>query len=290
VTSKRTHYIALSGLLLVATSWGATFVLTKAVLRTLSPEWFMFYRFLLAGLVLTPLAFRKRLPDRATLRMGIILGFLVFVGYWLQTAGLQFTTPSKSAFLTGVGIVGVPLFDRLIYKTRVEISDLIGLVLAIAGLYVLFGGIHGTLTVGDVMTIGCAVAFAFHIVLTARWSEITDPAALATVQLLFVAVASVPTLLISQRTPLNDFTIGAILYFAIVNTSIAFLVLIWAQARVSATEAAIALSFEPVAAAITSVLYREDDPTVAFVAGGVLVVIGIIVSQLQPGKVDEIEN
>lgn len=286
MTTRAQHYSALTALLLVATSWGATFVLTKAVLKSMTPEWFMFYRFSLAAILLLPLVMREKI-DRAAIRMSVTLGVLVLAGYWLQTAGLQYTTPSRSAFLTGVGIVAVPLFDRLIYRTRLQSAALIGLALAIGGLFVLFGGFEGRLNVGDFMTIACAVAFSIHIVLTARYSELVSPTVLSVIQLAVVAIGALPMLPFSEHRPFNAFTIGALLYFAVVNTSIAFVLVMWGQKRVSATEAAIVLSFEPVAAAMTSVLFRMDEMTTGFIAGGTLVVTGIVVSQLQPGKVEQ---
>lgn len=289
MTTRAQHYSALAALLLVATSWGATFVLTKAVLKTITPEWFMFYRFALAGVLLWPLVRREKI-DRAAVRMSVTLGLLVLAGYWLQTAGLLYTTPSRSAFLTGVGIVAVPLFDRLIYRTRLQPAAIVGLGLAIGGLFVLFGGFRGTLNVGDVMTIACAVAFSIHIVLTARYSELVSPTVLSVIQLAVVAIGAIPMLPFSKHNPFDSFTFAALLYFAVVNTSVAFVLVMWGQKRVSATEAAIVLSFEPVAAAFTSVLFRMDEPTVGFIAGGALVVAGIVISQLQPGKVSAVED
>lgn len=283
--SRTTHYIALSGLVLVATAWGGTFVMIKAVLAEITPEWFIFYRFLLAGMILLPFVLKQL--DRAALRMGTILGLLVFSGYWLQTTGLKFTTPSRSAFVTGAGIVLVPVFDRIIYRTRMPAAALAGVVMAFGGLFFLFGGLSGSLNSGDVLTIGCAIAFSIHIVLTSRYSELRGPMVLTAVQLLVTAVCAAPTLAFAPARPFTGFGIFAIVFSAVVTTALAFIILIWAQARVSATEAAIALSFEPVAAGITSVVFAGEQATAGSLLGGLLVVGGIIFSQLQPSKVEE---
>src|SRR5688500_5626059 len=88
-------------LLFIATCWGATFVIVKDTLASITPEWLTFYRFILAGAILLPLAIRSRDWRRHTLRNALILGVLVLLGYWLQTRGLLYTTPSRSAFITG---------------------------------------------------------------------------------------------------------------------------------------------------------------------------------------------
>lgn len=269
---------ASSALLFIAACWGATFVVAKHALASISPEWLTFYRFLLAGAVLLLLTRRDRWNGELV-RAGVTLGVLVFLGYWLQTRGLLYTTPSRSAFITGAGVVLVPFFEHFIFRSGIRALHVIGTLLAVAGLYLLVGGIEGWANRGDMLTAACAGAFSIHVVLASRYSGRFEPLPLAAVQVATVAVCAAPTLPFSPHVPLSAGTIAVIVALALVNTSLAIYVMMWAQARISAAEAAIILSFEPVAAAITSVAVGDDPLAAPLVAGGSLVVAGMLVAQ-----------
>ena len=278
------HFTALAALLFVASCWGVSFVVTKEALRTISPEAFMFYRFALATLALLPLAWSGGRLSRRSLRDGIVLGLLVFVGYWLQTRGLLYTTPARSSFLTGLGVVVVPLLEGAIFRTRISLAAMLGTIAAVAGTSVLFGPGGGGINRGDVMTIICAAGWSLHVVLAARYSERTPPGALACLQVAVVAFGSLPMIFTAPIRLPEGFALFAIIGLAVVNTALAFLLLMWGQARVTATEAAIVLAFEPVAAAIASVALGIDRLGTELLVGGGLIVAGMVVSQLQPMK------
>ena len=112
---KTRRIAAVIALFLVATAWGATFTLIKDVLGRIAPEPFIFYRFTIAGLVLCAIAAARRRFARHVFVPGLILGMLIFVGYWAQTRGLMFITPSRSALLTGLYVVMVPFADRVLH-------------------------------------------------------------------------------------------------------------------------------------------------------------------------------
>src|SRR5205085_1285112 len=96
----------------------------------------------------------------------------LFAGFALQTFGLQLTTPPKSAFLTGLTSVMVPLLAALVYKTKPQSSELAGVLVAIAGLWLMtMQGSLGHIGRGDLLTLLCAVGFAAHIVTLGHFSE-----------------------------------------------------------------------------------------------------------------------
>jgi len=276
----KTRVGAVIALLLVATAWGATFTLIKDVLGRIAPEPFIFYRFTLAGLVLCAIAAARRRFARDVFVPGIILGMLIFVGYWAQTRGLLFITPSRSALLTGLYVVMVPFADRVLHRVRVTLYAWIASVLALVGTTLLIGGFDTRPTLGDALTVFGAFCFALHIVLSAKYSTSQSSIALAAVQVLVVGLAAAPVSLFAKRTPMTTTVIVVILFTAIVTTALAFVALMWGQARVSATEGAIILAFEPVAAALTSILFYGEPVTFGVVVGGALILGGMVVSQL----------
>jgi drug/metabolite transporter (DMT)-like permease len=272
------NWLAIAVLLATAGAWGATFVLVKKVIALIPPEPFMFWRFTVAGLLLLAVALVRGRVTRALLVPGIVLGTLVFAGYWAQTRGLMTISPSRSAFLTGLYVVIVPFFDRTPGR---HVHKWVAALLAVLGTTLLIGDFQsGTIGLGDWLTIGCAVIFALHVVYSARWSTKETSSGLAAIQVLFVGVASAPLLLVAKPVNWNGTIIAAILFTAVVTTALAFAGLMWGQARVTATEAAVILSFEPVAAAITSIAFYGEPFTLMFIVGALLILAAMVISQL----------
>src|SRR5205823_2859708 len=125
-------------LILVTLVWGSTFVLIKSALRDASPLLFNTVRMVLASVALGVL-YHERLRGitRDVLRSGVVVGFFLWIGYELQTAGLRLTTASKSAFLTGVSVVLVPVLLALFWRKAVNRWTWFGVLMAFAGLYFL---------------------------------------------------------------------------------------------------------------------------------------------------------
>jgi drug/metabolite transporter (DMT)-like permease len=273
------HWLAVLALLITASAWGATFVLVKSLIARIAPEPFIFWRFTTAGVILIVVALARRRLTRAMLVPGMILGVFVFAGYWAQTRGLITISPSRSAFLTGLYVVLVPFFER--DTGRKHVYKWIAAILAVVGTTLLIGDIKSArIAIGDWLTLGCAVIFALHVVYSAKWSTRETSTGLAAVQVLFVGLLAAPLALISKPTPWTPAIILAILFTAIVTTALAFAALMWGQARVSATEAAVILSFEPVAAAITSIAFYGEPLTATFLIGALFILAAMVISQL----------
>jgi drug/metabolite transporter (DMT)-like permease len=109
------HFKAILVLGFCALVWGATFVVVKEALDSASVFVFLTIRFTLAA-ALMALVFARALRrlGRATLWAGAQIGFFMFAGYAFQTVGLKYTTATKAAFITGSGVVLVPLLLALV--------------------------------------------------------------------------------------------------------------------------------------------------------------------------------
>src|SRR5215469_9334849 len=155
--------------------WGSTFVVVKGALADVSPLLFLALRFSLATaalLVVLGRPLRRRGLVGAEVRAGLLVGLFLFGGYYFQTVGLQFTTAPKSAFLTATSSVMVPLLARLVYRSRPQRSEVLGLLAATAGMGLMtLEGPLGSVNRGDLLTLCCAVAYAGHIVTLGHFSE-----------------------------------------------------------------------------------------------------------------------
>ena len=270
-------------LLLTTLIWGATFPATKAVLEQIPPLSFLFLRFLLGAALVGAgfLLWRLRLHrEPATLRASAIATCWLFLGYVLQTVGLQYTTASNSAFITALYVVIVPLilrrFDRRVWWA-------IGI--AIVGLWLLVKpSASGNL--GDLLTLGCALAFAAHIACLERFTREADPPSLFAWQMMAMVVLLLPTLLI-ERAPVQAFAPTSMLLIGLGVTgglaTGAFAIQMWVQRIVPAQQVALIFASEPAYAAWLSWYFLEETLDAQGWLGSGLILLAVVVGAYGSG-------
>ena len=282
--------------------WGTTFVLVKDALADATPLAFNLVRMALAFLVLA-VAYRRhwREVSRGQLIAGAIVGFFLAMGYQFQTAGLVKTTPSKSAFITGLVVVLVPLFS-VIPKLRPpgakppRWNAFVGALLAFAGILLLTipatsAGLlpdFSSVNIGDVLTFGCAIGFAFHCIALGHASPRIRFQPLALLQVGFCAVfmgLSMPLSELWGEHPHIHLTVRlgiALAVAAVLATAAAFSIQSWAQSILPATHTALLMTLEPVFAWITSFLVMGERLGFRPASGAILILAGIALTELLP--------
>ena len=270
--------------------WGSTFVLMKQALAESSPLLLNAARMSLAAILLAAY-YRKHLAriERPALLAGITVGVFLFLGYAFQTTGLRLTTPSKSAFLTGVSTVLVPLLLVLIWRTRIHPLRIVGIGLALSGLFLMtvpagtqaladFANVNR----GDLLTIACALGFAFHIIFVGR---VTQRFAFEQIAVLQIAVAAVlmciaAPVLERPHMRLSGTVVTTVVVTGVLGTALAFTVQAWAQQFTPATHTALIFTLEPVFAWLTSFLYLKERLGFRAGAGALMILAGVLVSEL----------
>ena len=282
-------------LTLVTLVWGATFAEIKDVLdrHLTSAMIFNAVRMTFAAVSLAALfGFRGKLRNiqASTVRDGIIAGAFLWAGYEFQTQGLIYTTPSKSAFLTGVSVVLVPIFLALFWRKKTNHWTVLGVAAAFLGLFLMTVPASGgkwlgdlaSVNRGDIISTGCAVAFGFQIIFLGRATRrhpFEQIAFLQTITAAILMFLSVP-LIEHPHMQLTARLILAIVITGLLGTAVAFTVQAWAQQFMAATNTALIFALEPVFAAITSfVVYGE---VLGWRAGGgaALILGGVLLSEL----------
>jgi drug/metabolite transporter (DMT)-like permease len=272
-------------LLAVAAVWGLTFTAVRRALEAVPPFTFLAARFALAAAVLA-IAFPRRVlrAERRVLAVAALLGTWLTIGYGLQTVGLLYTSASKSAFITGLSVVLVPLLALAVSRALPRPSSLLAVLLAAGGLYLLTSPGAMGLNKGDLLTLGCAAAFALHIVTTERAAPRHDPVLLAFWQI--VTTAGLCAILMGTmeepRLGLTPWSVAALAITGIFATAIAFAVQMWAQRRTSATHVAVIFTAEPVFAALFARFIQQEVLGLGGLAGGALILLGILLAQLGP--------
>lgn len=269
-------------LLVLATMvWGATFVVVKDALQFATPSAFLAVRFTLAGILLFIFMARGRW-SAAVVGRGILLGIFLYAGYLFQTTGLLYTTPSKSAFITGFSVVVVP-FLQAMQGSKLRKSTIASAVMGLIGIYLLVLP-QGLAAVnrGDLMTLVAACSFAVHIVLVGDYTRRYSFRQLVSIQILVVgllAFVSAP-LGMSFHITWTAGLIAAILVTAVLATGFAFSVQNWAQQFTPPSHTALIFALEPVFAAATSWIVLAERLGGRLFIGAALILAGMIISEL----------
>ena len=272
--------------------WGATFVLVKQALTSVSPLLFLAMRFSLATAALLPLLLRTRRQAgrRSALRewaAGALCGTFLFSGYILQTLGLRLTTPPKSAFLTGLTSVMVPFTAALVYKIRPQVSEVVGVMLATAGLALMtLNGPAGAVNPGDLLTVLCAAGFAAHIVTLGHFSERMHFEILSIAQVGAAAAWSLGLMWVVEapRVEWRPSVIWAVLITGLLATALAFTIQAWAMQYTTSTRTAVIYMFEPVVAWATSFWLAGEGLSARAASGAALILLGILMVELKPWR------
>ncbi|MGU3368339.1 DMT family transporter [Bacillus mycoides] len=289
-------WIAPLALLFVSFIWGATFVVVQNAMSFVGPFTFNGIRFLFAGIILlfVQMIFSQKTSKqdiKQSSLAGLIVGFFLCVGYLLQTFGLLYTTSSKAGFLTGLSIVMVPILSFIFLKQRATIFIVLGIAVATAGLYLLTAGDSFQLNIGDILVLGCAVAFAAHILVNGFFSKKISPLLLSTSQVLAVGIfSSICAFLFEDWEKLfsvslwtNQSFLFALFLTSLFATSIAFFIQTSAQKHASPTRVAIIFAMEPVFAALTGVLVANEQLSISAIIGCLCIFLGMVFVEL-PSK------
>jgi len=249
--ARGTLALAVAGLL-----FGSTFLVVQDAIEDAEPTPFLGARFLIAAVVLAPVAWRR--PRHAgEVRLGVAAGVLLTAGYLLQTFGLRSTPSSTSAFITYLLVVIVPVMLAVGERRLPDARTASGVVVAVVGLYLLSGSGADDFGWGEVLTIGCAVCFAGHLVAVSRGSAL-DPVRFTCVQVLTVGVLCAVPGAWAGGYGFGAAAWGAAAFTGLFATAAAFFCMVAGQRAVPASRAALVLLVEPVSAGILGLATGED--------------------------------
>jgi len=287
--------------------WGSTFVIVRELVAPPSqgapfpPHLLLALRFALAAAILLGILFvkKQRVSPQAWSR-GAVLGVLVCGGFAFQTVGLQHTTSAHSAFITNTSLLMIPFFGIALGRRWPGTATFLGLLFALGGLWLLEfpfdlradllppgAATQEAMIRGDLLTLGCAVCFAFQILATESFSPKTDLLSLVFVQ--FLTSAAIGTGLsigfgeLSQEIPLPGgaaAVMSGVVYLGAICTAGCLLVQAWAQRYTSATRAAMIFALEPIVATALAYFVLNERLTAVQIVGALLVLFGILATEI----------
>jgi drug/metabolite transporter (DMT)-like permease len=283
----RSHSLKYDGLLvLVSLIWGSTFLVVKETLKLTGPFTYLALSYGIGTLTLA-LIFRKRLLNitRLEIRNGLTIGMFLFTGYALQTTGIQYTTVSKAGFITGLYVPLVPLFSFLFLRQKPSAKAIVGVILSIIGLFLL--SVNNTFNlefgVGEVLILGCALAFAMHIVMISKFAPSADAINLAIVQLALTSLLSLLAIPVAREPfvmpPLPVW--GAVLFMGVADVAFTLLAMNWVGQFVSGTRATLIYALEPMWAVLAGYLLAGDVLSLPAWFGCACILLGMIAGVLR---------
>jgi drug/metabolite transporter (DMT)-like permease len=284
-------------LLLLATTvlWGSSFFtmdwgtrgLAVQVGSAAAPSAFLFLRFLAAAILqvaIFPTLLRSLTSP--VVRAGILLSVPFYIGFILQTTGLATATSTVVAFFTSLFVVITPLIGWLLFREKIRPSTLVGAILSLVGVYIMTDPTVG-LGRGELLSIACAVAFAFQIQMTNVITRSHRPEAISLVQFTCAVVYAGITMAALGVNPgalvrgLGERHVAwTVLYTAGACTVIAMGVLNRYQRDISATRASVIYMIEPVVAALCAVVVVGEPMTTRKVLGGAVILLGNLACEL----------
>ncbi|HZW39099.1 MAG TPA: DMT family transporter [Ignavibacteriaceae bacterium] len=291
-----------AALLINTIIWGGTFVFIKDSLSSVTPMTFIFLRFTIAG-VLFLLFYKKIFKEfnPKAITAGLILGLLYFAGFALQTIGLNTTSATKSAFITGTFVVFTPILQIIISKRVPRRGNIIGIFLVLFGLILLSSKgdswlsviyeLGSTFSIGDYLTLICAILFSFYIIYLDRVSSRNyNYWLLVFLQIIVTAIGGfIFSFFNNIPYNFNDIVSNGNLVFALLYTSILATIITTTlqtkfQKYVTPVKTSIIFSLEPIFASIFAYFIINEHITGFGFIGCILIFTGLLVSELMDNK------
>jgi drug/metabolite transporter (DMT)-like permease len=276
----------------VAVTWGVTFSVVDDAAQRMPPADLVAWRFVLATTALLLVRHRGRRMSAGLRLRGIVMGALLGLGFLLQTWAMTDTDAMMAGFLIGTMVVIAPAVGWALFRVRPALSTWIGVAVATSGLALLSlrGGGFGR---GEALTLLAAAVWALHLVLLARWGRPAHALELARTQTATVAVMALVTVAVGgavsggrllPEVPPDGGSLAGIVFLALPATAVAMLALSWAQPRMSAARAAVILTLEPAAAALTAAVLGAEIGARTVLGGALLVLAMLIVEWGSTGR------
>lgn len=289
-------------LLLATLIWGTTFIPQRMAMSSMPPFYFQAVRCTLAVFALIPVTmlldrskkdgktYLQRWLDKKLWIGGVLCGLTLFFACNLQQIGLVDTDAGKSAFLTAMYIVIVPIIGIFLKKKPSKMIPLCVL-LAVAGLYFLSCAGVTRISTGDLLLIGCALMFAVQITFVDIYAPQVDPVRLNLLQVAVCAALST-VMAVSTETTTFEAVLGnwfPLCYAGILSMGVAYTMQIFGQLELEPSSASLIMSLESVFAVVFGAIILHERMTGWEILGCVLLFVAVILSQInlpvkKPGK------
>lgn len=296
-------------LFLIAVIWGTAFVAQRVAGQLGSVYLFNGARYILAGLVVLPFAWRagqvarerrkRQSPQGDNLpykipsdqyKWMLVAGILLFIAAALQQAGMLYTTAGNAGFITSSYVVLVPVVLFFWWKEKPVWLAIAAVALAGVGAFLLSTGGRFEVRAGDALELAGALFWALHVALLGKFASRFEPMSFSVGQLLVCGILNLLLGLVVEQPVFSWSLAGAGIYTAVFSLGLCYTLQVWAQRHTPPAEAALILSLESVFAVFAGWLALREMLAGIQVLGCVLIFFAVCLSQVRSwnlqGKID----
>lgn len=284
-------------LVMASMIWGLSFVAQNEGMNHIEGFTYNGIRMLLGSVALLPFIIikqrknpqklskvEKRIRNKTTIKGVLIVGICLFVGSNLQQFAFNYTEVGKIGFITSLYMIFVPVLG-LFLKKRAPFTVWIGVILGLIGMYLLCVGGAESLSIGkgEIMTLLCAVAFAFHIIVIDKYASEIDPVVLSCGQFFVTGLISCILMFIFESPTVEGLKNAAIpiLYSGLISSGVGYTFQVVGQKYTEPTIAAMLLCLESVFSVLFAfILPPHEHLLVIEYLGCAIIFTGIIIAQI----------
>ncbi len=277
-------------LLFIGAIWGGGFVVMKNALASIPVNYLLAFRFAIGALGLSFSLFRNRSAlTRQLVWHSAVVGFLLYISFAVQTYGLQFTTAGKSALITAIYVILVPLFGWMLNKKRPDSRILVAVLVMLLGIALLSWPEKSSVNIGDAMTLACGVLYALEIMAVDRYEKGVDILQFSCLQLMFAAIFAAVPALGFERFPVvwTLDMLWALAYCGLAATLIAMTLMNIGIRYASPNYASLFMSTESAFGVLFGVIFLQEYLNLRMGIGCALVLFALVLSQLDFSKKKE---
>ncbi len=290
-------------LFMISILWGSAFVAQRVAGQLGSVYLFNGARYILAGLVVVPFAYRAFRTSQADARdtgstytlpreqyqWMFIAGFLLFIAAALQQAGVQYTTAGNAGFITSLYVVLVPFIVFIGWKEKPHWLSVVAVGLAVTGAYLLSKGGGSDLEIvkgfefqkGDALVLVSAFFWALHVVVLGKFSSDFESMSFSVGQLLVCGILNLILGMFLEQPVFTWTLAGAVVYTAVLSLGLSYTLQVWAQKHTPPSDAALILSLESIFAVLTGWWVLGEQLNSIQYFGCVLIFIAVALSQVR---------
>ncbi|MDO5518832.1 MAG: DMT family transporter [Clostridium sp.] len=284
-------------LVIVSLLWGSSFLFQKRGMDFIGPFTLGVFRFFLGALVLTPVVLifskrtekntkdkdlnRKDTETKELLKGGIECGIAMFFAASLEQIGLIYTTSGKAGFITSMEIVIVAIISAIMTR-RLLANTALGIVISMAGLYMLCLDNGMTFGYGDSIVLFSAAFWAFQILLIDKYSKRVDNLKLSLIQFIVSGLMSFVCMVLFEEPHIEKIIActGPIIYTGVIEIAVCYTLQIVGQKYVPPVISSVTLTLESVFAVIFGALFLHEVLSAREALGCMLMLISVIIVQL----------
>ncbi len=285
--SKKSNILPFMAIVLVPIFYGTFYTITKTVNQNIPIFWMIALRMVFALVGFLPFLKKVSKINKETLKLSLLLSSVFLIGVVVQTKGLQYTSAGKAGFIGGLFVILTPIFSWIFYKTRFQKILFFPILLILVGLFIMFyenAVIFLSFGIGEVYNFIGAICIAFHIIFISKYLKKLNIFTLTLTQILIILIFSVIMALSTEFdysfAEISSIEWMLLVYLGIVTTTFTFILQTWGQKTIDETTAAIIISGEPIYATFFGWLINEEVITWQMVIGGIIVLIGFILTIL----------